>query len=73
VGAAAGGWIILYEPEVHLGEDVLVPDLGGWRRETLPELPDAPYLAIAPDWVAEVLSPSTRPPRSRAEVAGIRP
>lgn len=55
-----GGWIILYEPEVHLGEDVLVPDLAGWRRETLPELPDAPYLAIAPDWVAEVLSPSTR-------------
>jgi Uma2 family endonuclease len=55
-----GGWIILYEPEVHLGDDVLVPDLGGWRRETLPELPDAPYLAVAPDWVAEVLSPSTR-------------
>lgn len=55
-----GGWILLDEPEVHLGEDVLVPDLGGWRRETLPELPDASYLAVAPDWVAEVLSPSTR-------------
>ncbi len=55
-----GGWILLYEPEVHLGEDVLVPDLAGWRRETLPELPDAPYLSIAPDWLAEVLSLSTR-------------
>lgn len=57
-----GGWIILDEPELHLGPepDILVPDLAGWRRETLPALPDAPYLTIRPDWVAEVLSPSTR-------------
>jgi len=56
-----GGWIILDEPELHLGAepDILVPDLAGWRRETLPELPDAAYLTIAPDWLAEVLSPST--------------
>ncbi|MCA9626820.1 MAG: Uma2 family endonuclease [Myxococcales bacterium] len=54
-----GGWIILDEPEIHLGGNVLVPDLAGWRRTTLPELPDAPYLTLRPDWVCEVLSPST--------------
>jgi Uma2 family endonuclease len=57
-----GGWIILFEPEIHLGPDpdVLVPDLAGWRRSTLPELPDAAFLTVAPDWVAEVLSRATR-------------
>ena len=42
------------------GEDILVPDLAGWRREQMPELPDTPYLTLAPDWACEVLSPSTR-------------
>jgi Uma2 family endonuclease len=55
-----GGWIILDEPEVHLGEHVLVPDLGGWRRETMPELPHVAFITLCPDWVCEVLSPSTR-------------
>lgn len=54
-----GGWIILDEPELHLGEDVLVPDLGGWRRERMPELPMAAFVTLAPDWACEVLSPST--------------
>jgi Uma2 family endonuclease len=54
-----GGSIILIEPEVHLGEDVLVPDLGGWRRERLATLGNEPFIAIAPNWVCEVLSPST--------------
>jgi len=54
-----GGWIFLDEPELHLGADVLVPDLAGWRNERLPELPDEAYLELAPDWVCEVLSPST--------------
>jgi Uma2 family endonuclease len=54
-----GGWIILDEPEVQLGPHVVVPDLAGWRRETLPTLPDAARMTIAPDWVCEVLSPST--------------
>ena len=54
-----GGWIILDEPELHLGADVLVPDLAGWRRERLPELPDVVAFELAPDWVCEVLSPST--------------
>jgi Uma2 family endonuclease len=58
-----GGWVILIEPEVHLGDarapDVLVPDLGGWRRESMPELPDVPFFELAPDWVCEIVSPST--------------
>ena len=54
-----GGWILLDEPELHLGGDVLVPDLAGWRRARMPELPDVPYFDLAPDWVCEVLSPST--------------
>lgn len=54
-----GGWFIVYEPELHLDEDVLVPDLAGWRREKMPEAPSTPYLTLAPDWACEVLSPST--------------
>lgn len=59
IGPAPRGWLFLYEPELHLGRDVVVPDLAGWRRERLPELPDAPFLDVAPDWVCEVLSPSS--------------
>ncbi len=55
-----GGWIVLNEPEVHLSGDVLVPDLAGWRRESLPELPDAAFIDVRPDWACETLSPSTR-------------
>ena len=55
-----GGWWIIDEPELHLGEDILVPDLAGWRRERMPDYPDAAYFTLAPDWVCEVLSASTR-------------
>jgi Uma2 family endonuclease len=55
-----GGWVILDEPELHLAEDVLVPDLAGWRRERLPVLTDdEPFFTLAPDWVCEVLSRTT--------------
>jgi len=54
-----GGWIILDEPELHLGKDVLVPDLAGWRRERMPVAPQAAYVTLAPDWLCEVISPST--------------
>lgn len=54
-----GGWWILYEPEVHLGQDVLVPDWAGWRRSRMPHRPETAYFPLAPDWVCEVLSPST--------------
>lgn len=54
-----GGWWILFEPELHLGGDVLVPDLAGWRRERMPEFPDVPAFTLAPDWICEIVSPST--------------
>lgn len=54
-----GGWWILYEPELHLAEDIVVPDIAGWRRKRLTTLPDTPFLELAPDWVCEVLSPTT--------------
>jgi Uma2 family endonuclease len=54
-----GGWVIIDEPELHLHGDVLVPDLAGWRRERMPEVPDVVGFELAPDWVCEVLSPST--------------
>ena len=54
-----GGWWILFEPELHLGDDILVPDLAGWQRECMPVLRGAPYFEQAPDWVCEVVSPST--------------
>ena len=54
-----GGWVILGAPELHLGPHVVVPDIAGWRRERLPRLPDTAYFETPPDWVCEVLSPST--------------
>ena len=54
-----GGWLIFYEPELHLGADVLVPDWAGWRRTRMPHRPDTPYATLAPDWLCEILSPST--------------
>lgn len=54
-----GGWWILFEPELHFGADVLVPDLAGWRRERMPVLRNVAYFELAPDWVCEVVSPST--------------
>jgi Uma2 family endonuclease len=54
-----GGWTILLEPELHLGEDIVVPDIAGWRRERLPVVEDIPFTSLAPDWLCEILSPST--------------
>ena len=54
-----GGWWILFEPELHLGADVVVPDLAGWRREQMPALPNVAAFTQAPDWACEVVSPTT--------------
>ena len=64
-----GGWWIFIEPEVHLGEDILAPDIAGWRRERMPEYPRTAYVTLAPDWVCEVLSASTR----KHDLCGKRP
>jgi Uma2 family endonuclease len=54
-----GGWIFIIEPELHLGRDVVVPDLAGWRAERLTAEPEHAFIEIAPDWVCEIISPST--------------
>ena len=54
-----GGWWILDEPELHLGPDVVVPDVAGWRREKMPVLPNVAAFTQAPDWACEVVSPTT--------------
>ena len=43
-----------------VADDVLVPDLAGWRRERMPEIPSTPFTTLAPDWLCEVLSPSAQ-------------
>jgi len=61
-----GGWWIMFEPELHFGDEILVPDIAGWRRERLRTIPSAAFITLAPDWVCEVVSPSTvRLDRSR--------
>ena len=67
-----GGWWILDEPELHLGQDVLVPDIAGWRIERMPAIPNVVGITLAPDWVCEVISPEHRPARPHAQDAGLR-
>lgn len=56
-----GGWWILAEPGIELpGTPEISPDLAGWRRERLPELPGDEPIRVVPDWVCEILSPTTR-------------
>ena len=54
-----GGWWFLDEPELHFGHDVVVPDLAGWCKERMPKVPDVNFHTLAPDWLCEVISPST--------------
>lgn len=58
-GDGPGDWIIYDEPELQLGEQTLVPDLAGWPRERLLTPPEQVGIAVSPDWVCEILSPST--------------
>jgi len=54
-----GGWWILFEPELHLGPHVVVPDLAGWRRERMRKLPATAWFETVPDWICEVVTPSS--------------
>ena len=58
-GNGPGGWIFSIEPEIGLGEHIMVPDLAGWKRERFPIEEDHNWISAAPDWVCEILSPST--------------
>lgn len=55
-----GGWIFIVEPELHLGPNVVVPDIAGWKRDRLTPFPDTAFISTPPDWLAEILSPSTQ-------------
>jgi len=54
-----GGWIILIEPEIRLGDDTVVPDLAGWRKERFPVAEEHNWISATPDWICEILSPGT--------------
>jgi Uma2 family endonuclease len=57
-----GTWWILLRPECHLILDrrVVIPDIAGWRRSRMSAPPaDSHKFTLVPDWVCEVLSPST--------------
>ncbi|MBI4510563.1 MAG: Uma2 family endonuclease [Deltaproteobacteria bacterium] len=55
-----GGWVLLDEPRIRFGEDIRVPDLAGWRKERWSNPPRRGPLTLVPDWICEVLSPSTK-------------
>lgn len=65
-----GGWIFMPEPELHLGDHIVVPDIAAWRRERMKELPETSFVELPPDWAAEILSPSTEQ-RDRTDKLGI--
>lgn len=54
-----GGWIILVEPEIAFGDNIIVPDLAGWKKERFPVEEDHNWISVVPDWVCEIVSPST--------------
>jgi Uma2 family endonuclease len=68
-GNGPGGWIIIVEPEIAFGENILVPDLAGWKKERFPMEEPHNWISVAPDWVCEVLSPGT----AQADRAGKMP
>jgi Uma2 family endonuclease len=54
-----GGWWIFPDVDVQLPSgDVVRPDLAGWRRERLPDPGDIQPIAVVPDWVCEIVSPT---------------
>jgi Uma2 family endonuclease len=58
-GGGPGGWVILDEPEISFGGNILVPDLAGWKKERFPIEEPHNWISVAPDWVCEILSPGT--------------
>ena len=64
-GDEGRGWQILPEPELHLGADILVPRLAGWRGSRLPNLPNTAYFSLPPDWICEIASSGTASFRAR--------
>jgi Uma2 family endonuclease len=59
LGRPGGEWHVIFEPELHLGENVLIPDLAGWRGDRVPALSDMGLIEVVPAWVCEVTSPAS--------------
>lgn len=58
-GRYPGGWWFVTETEIQFNEhEIYRPDVAGWRRERLPEMPNEFPVHLRPDWVCEILSPS---------------
>jgi Uma2 family endonuclease len=56
-----GGWWLVIEPDVELdAHNIVAPDIAGWRRERMPVFTDERPIAVRPDWICEVVSPSNR-------------
>lgn len=58
-GGGPGGWVIIIEPEIGLGENIVVPDLAGWKRARFPFQEESNWITVVPNWIGEILSPST--------------
>jgi Uma2 family endonuclease len=55
-----GGWWIFAEVDIALGtNDIVRPDLSGWRRQRLPQPGKIRPIEVVPDWVCEVVSPTS--------------
>ena len=54
-----GGWRMSCKPEMRLGENLLVPDVAGWRRERMPAWPATVGFSVAPDWICEIVGDAT--------------
>jgi Uma2 family endonuclease len=56
-----GGWWISIEPGIELpNTPEISPDVAGWRRERMPEMPGDEPIRLVPDWVCEIFSKTTR-------------
>ena len=56
-GGGPGGWVIMDEPEISFGDNIIVPDIAGWKRERFPVEEDHNWISVVPDWVCEIVSP----------------
>jgi Uma2 family endonuclease len=59
-GNVPGGWWFATEVEIEFeAHEIYRPDVAGWRRERSPQRPTGTPIRLRPDWICEILSPST--------------
>lgn len=67
-GRRPGGWFFLTDSDIRLGDDLVRPDLAGWRRSRLDTAPAETPITLAPDWVCEIVSPGRANERRDYEI-----